>query len=76
MSECMTEDAMFNGHPCTGAREYGCKVSWGCTREDGRCEGSTRCSACYSEDIEKRQAESGDYDLTDHDLENDLLRFY
>ena len=42
---------MEHGHPCRGAQEYGCKTVYTCTREDGMCEGSTRCSDCVSEQM-------------------------
>ena len=51
---------MEHGHPCRGAQEYGCKTVYACTREDGMCEGSTRCSDCLSEDLASMSPDRAD----------------
>ena len=47
-------------HPCSGAEEFGCEVAWACTREDGVCEGSIRCSDCLSEDLSSMSSKRAD----------------
>jgi len=42
-------------HWCSGADEYGCKIGWICTIEDGTCEGAARCSDCVKEDLFARK---------------------
>ena len=43
-----------------GEESLSCKTGWACTIEDGRCEGSTRCGACLSEDLSSMSEERAD----------------
>lgn len=54
-------------HWCSGADEYGCKIGWICTIEDGICEGAARCADCQGADMRKRDEDPDFYGFWNSD---------